>query len=124
MTDEVTRPECGLQKHGRSGRRNVVFNRVKMKERVTEIFRSFYGSEPELIVRAPGRVNLIGEHTDYNNGFVLPMAIDRAIWMALRPRDDGRVRLFSVDFDETVEFDLAGLAHSRLGWAEYVIGTA
>jgi len=52
------------------------------------------------------------------------MAIDRAIWMALRPRDDGRVRLFSVDFDETVEFDLAGLAHSRLGWAEYVIGTA
>jgi len=95
-----------------------------MKERVTEIFRSFYGSEPELIVRAPGRVNLIGEHTDYNNGFVLPMAIDRAIWMALRPRDDGRVRLFSVDFDETVEFDLAGLAHSRLGWAEYVIGTA
>ena len=70
-----------------------------MKERVTEIFKSFYGPEPELIVRAPGRVNLIGEHTDYNDGFVLPMAIDRAIWMALRPRDDGRVRLFSVDFD-------------------------
>jgi len=95
-----------------------------MKERVTEIFRSFYGSEPELIVRAPGRVNLIGEHTDYNDGFVLPMAIDRAIWMALRPRDDGRVRLFSVDFDETVHFDLTDLAHSTIGWAEYVIGTA
>jgi galactokinase len=97
---------------------------MKIEERVTEIFRSFHGSGPELIVRAPGRVNLIGEHTDYNDGFVLPMAIDRAIWMALRPRDDGRVRLFSVDFDETVEFDLAGLDHSGMGWAEYVIGTA
>ena len=95
-----------------------------MEERVTEIFRSFYGSEPEVIVRAPGRVNLIGEHTDNNDGFVVPMAINRAIWMALRPRDDGCVRLFSVDFDETVEFELAGLAHSESGWAEYVIGTA
>ncbi len=94
-----------------------------MKERVTGIFKSMFGAEPEVIVRAPGRVNLIGEHTDYNDGFVLPMAIDRAIWMALRPRDNGRVRLFSVDFDEMVAFEPAGLAHSSLGWAEYVIGT-
>jgi len=53
-------------------------------------------------VRAPGRVNLIGEHTDYNDGFVLPMAIDRAIWIALSPRADRQVLAHSLDFDETV----------------------
>jgi galactokinase len=97
---------------------------MKMKERVREIFRSFYGSEPALVVRAPGRVNLIGEHTDYNDGFVLPMAINGAIWMALRPREDGQVHLYSLDFDQAVTFELRELAHSDLGWAEYVIGTA
>ena len=56
------------------------------------------------IVRAPGRVNLIGEHTDYNDGFVLPMAIDRAVWIALAPRDDRRVVVYSLDYDETAEF--------------------
>ncbi len=50
-----------------------------------------------IVVRAPGRVNLIGEHTDYNDGFVLPMAIDRATWIALRPRDDRQVVVHSLD---------------------------
>jgi galactokinase len=83
------------------------------------------------VVRAPGRVNLIGEHTDYNDGFVLPVAIDRAIWIGLRARDDRRVVVHSVDFDENREFSLdeltgeAGkLNNEGSGWIEYVKGVA
>jgi len=70
-------------------------------------------------------VNLIGEHTDYNDGFVFPMAIDRAAWIALRPRDDGRVVATSLDFEETREFDLGRLVRKDTdGWIEYLKGTA
>jgi len=68
-------------------------------------------------------VNLIGEHTDYNDGFVLPMAIDRAIWIALRPRPDRLVVAHSLDFDETAEFDLDRL-EKQAGWVEYLKGVA
>jgi galactokinase len=91
--------------------------------RVLSIFRERFGEAARLLARAPGRVNLLGEHTDYNDGFVLPMAIDRSAYIALRPRTDRRVVLRSVDFDQEVEFDLAGLAKAD-GWAEYVKGTA
>lgn len=77
-----------------------------------------------MLVRAPGRVNLIGEHTDYNDGFVLPMAIDRAVWIALRPRGDRRVRLYSADFDETAEFSLDELRNEGNSWVEYIKGVA
>jgi galactokinase len=96
----------------------------------TVVLRDFaarFGSDPDSIVRAPGRVNLIGEHTDYNDGYVLPLAIDPAIWIALRARSDRRVRAWSVDFRETVEFDVdelspnAGQTH---GWGDYVKGVA
>ena len=69
-------------------------------------FEDRFGGLPVVIARAPGRVNLIGEHTDYNDGFVLPMAIDRHVRIALRPRADRRVRAASLDFGETVEVDL------------------
>jgi galactokinase len=75
-------------------------------------------------VRAPGRVNLIGEHTDYNDGFVLPMAIDRAAWIALRPREDGKVRVYSLDFNEETEFALDNIMVEDKGWAEYIKGVA
>jgi galactokinase len=90
---------------------------------VAQEFERRFGWPPHAIVRAPGRVNLIGEHTDYNDGFVLPLAIDRAIWIALRPRDDGRVRVHSLDFDQTIEFALDDL-HPGSGWAEYLKGVA
>ena len=91
---------------------------------IEEAFTRRFGTPPRFVARAPGRVNLIGEHTDYNDGFVLPMAIDRATWIALRPRDDRRVRLRSVLFDEEVEIDLDALARGGPGWAEYVKGVA
>ena len=67
---------------------------------VRDAFVAYFKTEPEFIVRTPGRVNLIGEHTDYNGGFVFPMTIDRAIWLAVRKRDDGLVRVYSLDYKE------------------------
>jgi galactokinase len=69
-------------------------------------------------------VNLIGEHTDYNDGFVLPLAIDRAAWIALRPRHDCRVNVYSVDYQEPRAFELTGLKHEKAGWIEYLKGVA
>ncbi len=102
---------------------------MMIQARVTAAFSKRYSAEPAITVRAPGRVNLIGEHTDYNDGFVFPMAIDRAAWIALRPRDDDRVVVTSLDFDETRDFTLGSLA-GELGeqradsWIEYLKGTA
>jgi galactokinase len=96
---------------------------MDLQSRVTSEFERRFGSPPRTIVRAPGRVNLIGEHTDYNDGFVLPMAIDRAIWIALSPRPDRLVRVHSLDFAETAEFDLDRL-EKQAGWIEYLKGVA
>lgn len=93
-------------------------------ERARHAFTTRFGQEPEWIVRAPGRVNLIGEHTDYNEGFVLPMAIDRAVWIAVRPRPDSLVRVHSLDFREDMQFDLGALVRSGPGWGAYLEGVA
>jgi galactokinase len=97
---------------------------MSLEARVRSGFAQRFGEAAVQVVRAPGRVNLIGEHTDYNDGFVLPMAIDRAAWIALRPRADSRVVVRSLDYDEEREFDLGELARGSAGWAEYVKGTA
>jgi galactokinase len=94
-----------------------------VKQKVIQGFQEIFGEKPAFLVRAPGRVNLIGEHTDYNDGFVLPMAIDRAAWIALRPRDDRSVRAYSLDYQETAEFPLNDLQKGK-GWAEYLKGVA
>jgi galactokinase len=87
-------------------------------------FAARFHESPRWVVRAPGRVNLIGEHTDYNDGFVLPLAIDRAVWLALRPRGDRCVAVYSVDYDQPGEFSLDDLRHQKAGWIEYLKGTA
>lgn len=87
-------------------------------------FARHFGTKPSIIVRSPGRVNLIGEHTDYNDGFVLPLAIDRATWLAVNPRTDNLVRLYSTDFKESAEFALAELKTGKPEWAEYAKGVA
>lgn len=92
---------------------------------IKEEFRKIFGGDPEVIVRAPGRVNLIGEHTDYNDGFVLPAAIDRYVWYAGRKRADRHVRAHSVDFGETVEFNLDDCERdSRHPWSNYLRGVS
>lgn len=95
--------------------------------RVLRGFASRFGGDPERLVRAPGRVNLIGEHTDYNDGYVLPLAIDPAIWIALRRRPDRTVRAWSVEFQDAVEFEageLSRVANQAHAWGEYVKGVA
>jgi galactokinase len=100
------------------------------RERALRAFEERFGARAPVIARAPGRVNLIGEHTDYNDGFALPMAIDRAVWIAFEPTDDPRVVLHSVDFDSSADIDLATLSGSRppvsanADWREYVHGVA
>ncbi|HEX9919074.1 MAG TPA: galactokinase family protein, partial [Pyrinomonadaceae bacterium] len=77
------------------------------------------------LFRAPGRVNLIGEHTDYNDGFVLPMAIDRETCVVARGRPDRRVRVFSLNVGEHAEFDLDRPGERERGiWLDYVEGVA
>jgi galactokinase len=92
------------------------------RDRAIEAFRNRFGMLPTAVIRSPGRVNLIGEHTDYNDGFVLPMAIDRAIWLAVRPRSDRRVLAYSTDQSEPADFDLDDLRYCGAGWIEYVKG--
>jgi galactokinase len=86
-------------------------------------FSNHFNAKPKLIVRAPGRVNLIGEHTDYNDGFVLPMAIDHAVWIALSPRADSQIRIRSLDLEVDSAFDLHSLTKGE-GWLEYIKGVA
>ncbi len=90
--------------------------------RVQEKFEQLYGAGDTLTVRSPGRVNLIGEHTDYNNGFVLPAAIDKAIYMVVRPRQDQRLRLYSYDLGQSFETVLGQLILSGLHWPDFVLG--
>lgn len=90
---------------------------------LSQSFSSYFNAKPTFIVRAPGRVNLIGEHTDYNDGFVLPMAIDRAVYIALSPRVDSKIRIRSLDLEVDSAFELNSLTKGE-GWAEYIKGVA
>ncbi len=87
-------------------------------------FQALFGEEPR-IFRAPGRVNLIGEHTDYNDGFVMPVAVDLYVWVAIAPRADSRLVVHSTNFNQRVEFALEDLSvHSEKAWSDYVRGVA
>ncbi|HXA48785.1 MAG TPA: galactokinase family protein, partial [Candidatus Acidoferrum sp.] len=88
--------------------------------------RLFGGTERVRVFRAPGRTNLIGEHTDYNLGFVLPVALQLATYVATAPSGDGKLHIYSEDLGELRAFDVAGLADlkHRHEWSDYVIGVA
>ena len=91
--------------------------------RVVDTHRQVFGSDPEGVWSAPGRVNLIGEHTDYNDGLVLPIALPHRTDAACSPRADDLLRVWSVQTDELVEVALADVGPGRPeGWAAYVAG--
>ncbi|MFA9404827.1 MAG: galactokinase [Anaerolineales bacterium] len=97
---------------------------MNIQNQAIRTFVERYGFEPQYLIRAPGRVNLIGEHTDYNDGFVFPMAINRAIWIALQPSNESAVQLYSKDFSEEFVMNINEIKHSAMPWGEYVAGMA
>ncbi|MBI3112731.1 MAG: galactokinase [Ignavibacteriales bacterium] len=88
---------------------------------VEETFKKIFHEEP-LLFRSPGRVNLIGEHTDYNDGYVLPAAIHRAIYFAIAPDDGPECRLIALDMNEEHRFPVDHSAYSKKGWPNYLMG--
>lgn len=94
---------------------------MNMSQRVQEEFAQRYGAGARFYA-SPGRINLIGEHTDYNLGFVLPAAVDKAIYLAVAPTGAGRSRLYSIDFDQELQLDVTGGEKPREQWACYIYG--
>jgi galactokinase len=91
---------------------------------IVERFRARFHATP-CLYRAPGRVNLIGEHTDYNDGFVMPAAIEFYCWVAISPREDHRLGIYSEEFSSSTEVDLsAGEVQPSKSWSDYPIGVA
>src|SRR5512142_1900748 len=86
-------------------------------------FEQRFGQQPR-IFRAPGRVNLIGEHTDYNDGFVMPAAIDFGTWVAIAPRSDRTLHVTSLNFEEERTFTLNTDADPEHTWSDYIRGVA
>jgi len=96
------------------------------KDSTAGIIEKFTGlfHEVPLLVRSPGRINIIGEHTDYNEGFVLPAAINQSAYIAITARKDDNIHLFSTDFNQSFDCSLNSLTPSSLGWPNYVLGVA
>ncbi len=98
---------------------------VRRLKSLKQAFDTFYGGVPEVLVCAPGRINVIGEHTDYNEGYVLPMAIDLNTMLAVRPRDDDVVDIYSLNVHDSAHFSLKRVElRSTPRWAQYVQGVA
>lgn len=91
---------------------------------LSSIFEKHYGEVPALVAHAPGRVNLIGEHTDYNQGFVFPAAINFGTWVAASKRDDDKINVIAMDYDnQENQFSLSDIQYdNEQSWANYVRG--
>ena len=94
---------------------------MDMKTQIQEKFRTLFSEEGDLYASA-GRINLIGEHTDYNGGYVFPGAIDCGIIAAIKPNGMQKVHAFSIDYDEFVEFGLEEQDIPEQQWARYIFG--
>jgi galactokinase len=98
---------------------------MTLETKVRGAFRGRFAQEPVVVVRSPGRVNLIGEHTDYNDGFVLPVAINRAVWVAAAPRAERRAVIHTLDLDDVADFGLEPVTRQEVGhWSNYARGVA
>ncbi|HEY3768307.1 MAG TPA: galactokinase, partial [Candidatus Angelobacter sp.] len=96
---------------------------AQVRANLVDEFRQRFGATPRLF-RAPGRVNLIGEHTDYNQGLVMPAAIGMGVWAAVAPRNDRKIVVYSRQFAESFEFELDDISGKRGQWTDYVKGVA
>lgn len=94
---------------------------MNLSDLIEEVFKEKFNEEP-LIVRSPGRVNLIGEHTDYNMGYVLPAAIDKSIYFAIAPREDRYCKIIALDMDDEYQFALNEFQPTQKGWPNYLMG--
>ena len=94
---------------------------MNITKSVRKKFKELFNEEP-LLIRSPGRVNLIGEHTDYNMGFVLPAAIDKAIYFAIAPRSDDQCKLYAADMNDNYQFSVDNLQFSKKQWPNYLMG--
>ncbi len=88
---------------------------------IKEKFKALYGTEGTMYT-SPGRINLIGEHTDYNGGFVLPGAIDKGMYCEIKPNGTDKVRAFALDLEESAEFGLGENDLPSKSWAKYIYG--
>ncbi|MEM9545982.1 MAG: galactokinase [Bacteroidota bacterium] len=93
-----------------------------MKNKILEHFQTRFDS-PKFLVKAPGRANIIGEHTDYNHGLALPFAIDQHIVMVFGENSLGRLRIFAADIDAYEEIEITNLAYQSEGWTRYFINS-
>ena len=102
-------------------------NSEHRKRQMIDVFTGQFGGEPGIWVQAPGRVDLMGSHTDYNMGYVMTMAINRDIWIAASPADKGRAELYSINLEKRAGFDVTGLEAQRSvipDWCRYPAGVA
>jgi len=89
---------------------------------VKSFFVEYFGYVPQIMAKSPGRINLIGEHTDYNLGFVLPAAIDKAAYVAIARREDQMIRLYAKDLEEEYQVDINLLPTIPGHWSAYILG--
>ncbi|MBU1680015.1 MAG: galactokinase [Bacteroidetes bacterium] len=90
-------------------------------DKIIALFKDKFDQEP-LVIRAPGRINLLGEHTDYNKGFVLPAAIDKAIYIAISENCSSQSHLIAADLNDELFFDINTFEKSEKGWTNYILG--
>lgn len=94
-----------------------------LAQKLVSTYQEIFGAKP-MVVRSPGRVNIIGEHTDYNEGFVLPAAIDKAVYVAVARRQDDQIILHSIDFKDKFEGRISEVKRTDKHWANYILGVA
>ncbi|RAI88417.1 galactokinase [Algoriphagus yeomjeoni] len=92
-----------------------------MKDKIAQSFENLFGKKP-ILAFAPGRINLIGEHTDYQDGLVFPAAVEQGIWVAIQKNDLTTSRIFSEDFREEFVFDINSFSPKKGHWANYTMG--
>ncbi|GAA4459968.1 galactokinase [Nibrella saemangeumensis] len=95
---------------------------MELLNQLSSLYQERFQSTPPILICSPGRVNLIGEHTDYNEGFVLPAAIDKAIYAAVGSRNDNQLHFIAHDLNETYEGTVDGFTRSEQGWPNYLLG--